>query len=400
VPVWHDATRTWVKEGKLALLGVVQEQHPERARLFAQWKELDWPILHDPVNRLGCRAVPIPIAIDEHGIVRAVRPSRKAFRETFINRDFPAPATTEPAGTAQAPDLGRLRRKTTAQDTAENWRMLGDGLVVWGGPEDATDTITAYQRSLEADAGHGPTLFRLGVAFRRRAESEHAKSGDFQAAVRSWQRALDTNPNQYIWRRRIQQYGPRLDKPYPFYDWVSAARRDIRARGEPPVPLAVEPSGAEIAHPTKQFTAQKTPQKPPDPDGKIHRDKERLVHVESAVVPPAVRPGHSARVHLVFRPDAEHETTWDNTAGQLRLWVDAPEGWEIDRQLLLAPPGERPETQETRRLEFEVQVPASAREAARLSAYALYYVCEGRGGRCVYRRQDISIEVPVEPTAP
>ena len=43
----------------------------------------------------------------------------------------------------------------------------------------------------------------------------------------------------------MQQYGPRLDKPYPFYDWVETAREEIRARGETPSPLRVEPAGAE-----------------------------------------------------------------------------------------------------------------------------------------------------------
>jgi hypothetical protein len=39
-----------------------------------------------------------------------------------------------------------------------------------------------------------------------------------QKAVQYWTMALDMDSNQYIWRRRIQQYGPRLEKPYSFYD--------------------------------------------------------------------------------------------------------------------------------------------------------------------------------------
>ena len=74
VPVWHEATREWVKQGRLVLLGVTQEQHADRCRLFAQWKRFDWPILHDPINLLEAPAVPIVVAIDEHGIVRAIRP--------------------------------------------------------------------------------------------------------------------------------------------------------------------------------------------------------------------------------------------------------------------------------------------------------------------------------------
>ncbi len=79
-------------------------------------------------------------------------------------------------------------------------------------------------------------------------EAEGAEH-DFVDAVEAWKEARRRDPNQYIWRRRIQQYGPVLDKPYPFYHWVAQARREIRARGEQPLPLTVEPSGAELAEP-------------------------------------------------------------------------------------------------------------------------------------------------------
>ena len=59
MPVWHEKTRSLVKAGKLALLGVIQEQHPDRCRLFAQWQEFDWPILWDPFNLTGAAVVPI-----------------------------------------------------------------------------------------------------------------------------------------------------------------------------------------------------------------------------------------------------------------------------------------------------------------------------------------------------
>ena len=84
-----------------------------------------------------------------------------------------------------------------------------------------------------------------------------------------WGKALDIDPNQYIWRRRIQQYGPRLDKPYSFYDWVREARREIMARGETPAQLLLEPGGAEFAYPSESFERTKTVQEEPDPRGRI-----------------------------------------------------------------------------------------------------------------------------------
>ena len=40
----------WVDEGELAVVAVTQEQQSDRCRLFAAWQELDYPILHDPIN--------------------------------------------------------------------------------------------------------------------------------------------------------------------------------------------------------------------------------------------------------------------------------------------------------------------------------------------------------------
>src|SRR5579863_2369784 len=98
---------------------------------------------------------------------------------------------------------------------------------------------------------------------RRRPEGD-----DFRAAVEAWGTALDLDPNQYIWRRRIQQYGPRLDKPYPFYDWVVAAEAAIRKRGEAPIVLPVRPDGAEIAQPIKSFATTREVPVNPDPKGR------------------------------------------------------------------------------------------------------------------------------------
>ena len=56
------------------MVGIIQEQHPDRCRLFMQWKEMEWPILVDSLNLLEVTAVPITMLIDETGIIQAVRP--------------------------------------------------------------------------------------------------------------------------------------------------------------------------------------------------------------------------------------------------------------------------------------------------------------------------------------
>jgi hypothetical protein len=76
VPGWHEATKDLQAEGRIRMVGIVQEQHPDRARLFMQWKEMDWPVMVDAQNELGVAVVPITLFIDEHGIIRG-RPPRR-----------------------------------------------------------------------------------------------------------------------------------------------------------------------------------------------------------------------------------------------------------------------------------------------------------------------------------
>lgn len=248
---------------------------------------------------------------------------------------------------------------------------------------------------MRLDPKDGNSHFRLGVAHRMRYESGGRQPDDFRLAVDSWGKALDINPNHYIYRRRIQQYGPRLDKPYAFYDWIAQAEKEIIARGDKPVALAVRPAGAEIARPTREFAEESKATKPPDPDGKIHRDKKELIATEVIVVPARVRPGQSACVHVIFRPSAKQKAHWNNEAEPLRFWVDVPEGWQVSQRLLAAPQGDKPETTEVREINFEFKVPTSAQGKVRLTAYALYHACEDAGGTCLFLRKDIEFDVEV-----
>ena len=133
----------------------------------------------------------------------------------------------------------------------------------------------------------------------------------------------------------------------------------------------------------------------PDPEGQIHRDTQGLIVTEVAVVPPQVKPGDSVRVHVTMRPNERLEAHWNNEAQPLTMWIDAPPGWQVQQRLLMAPQGQKPETAEPRHFEFEVRAAADARATTTLSAYALYYVCEGVGGTCQFLRQDIPVTVKV-----
>ena len=395
MPVWHDQTREWVKQGRLVLLGVTQEQHADRCRLFALWKGFDWPILHDPINLLESPAVPIVVAIDEHGIVRAVGPRPETLAREFLDKTFADDAPPGAPRSSGPPDPTSLLREARARRDADAWRAAGDALTVWGGMARLDEAIDAYTRAVRLEPSDKNARFRLGVAYRMRHESAGRRPGDFQAAVDAWGHALELDPNQYIWRRRIEQYGPLLAKPYPFYDWVERARSEIMDRGETPLPLVEEPSGSELAGPARDIAVEAAAPVEPDPKGRIHRDSQRLIEAEVVVIPRRVRPGEAARVHLSFRPNADHTGHWNNESTPLRVWVAGADGWTTATRRLEAPQGDQPESDEIRRLDFEVKAPRAVAGKARLAAYALYNVCEQAGGRCLFLRQDLTIEIDV-----
>ncbi len=398
MPVWHDVTKQWVKDGKLALLGVTQEQHPERCLLFAQWKRFDWPILHDPINVLGSSAVPIVLAIDEHGIVRSTRPNPKSFDVDFLNKSFADDAgasTPELRTPSYPPKFDDLQAASEKSKSSVTWRGYGDALALWGGETQPSTAVAAYREAVKLDPHDGAAWFRLGVCLRRRFETTTREGNDFQRAVEAWGTALDLDPNQYIWRRRIQQYGPRLDKPYPFYDWVAEAEAAIRKRGETPVVLPVRPEGAEIAQPTKSFVVQKVAPQNPDPKGGVNRDKGSVA-CEVVVVPATVKPGQSARIHLTFRLTPMSADHWNNEVEPLRVWIDAPLGVVVSEQLVEAEKPKRATSDEDRTVGFEIQIPKSARGTIRVPIYAMYHLCDDSGGECRFLRLDADLELKVE----
>ena len=405
----------FVKSGELVVLGVVQEQHPDRAKLYKQWRQIDWPILVDSLNLLDLAVVPVPVTIDESGIVRHAGRMPSSLETEFVRKTYNTVKIGKNFNRAERADPQKLRQQVSESGSAKAYRDLGDAYFFEPASESLDRCIEAYQQAIKLDPGDGRAHFRLGAALRKRAESTHRRSGDAQAAVGQWGEALATNPNQYIWRRRIQQYGPRLDKPYNFYAWVEQARSEIKARGEQPVQLAVEPTGSElIASPRGQRRGRSGPEsssaehaslvqmKNSDPQGKITRDTQNKVAIETVVTPARVQPGQRVRVRTTFRLDEKSRPYWNNEAGDgVTIWVDVPGVFTLgEGESKYSNPG-KAETRETRVLEFELTVsdklPAGEVE---LPAYALYYICENKGGKCLYLRQDFNVKFAVDPQAP
>ena len=385
MPVWH-ATIKKLDPQNLAVLGVVQEQHAERAKLYKQWKQYDFPIAQDSITKLGAAAVPIFIGIDEHGITRSTRIRPDGLKD-FLAKKFDSPAEPAPVS-----DKDKKLVSGLADSSVEEICELGDSKIMFpsDGEKSIDKAIEAYTAALAKDPGNGAVLFRLGVAYRQRYDEVSHDDADFDLASKYWTQALASNPRQYIWRRRIEQYGPRLQKPYPFYDWVETAVKEVKERGEEPIKLTVKLTQSEVAGRSKpDYSSGGTK---PDSTENIERDNGQLVSIASTMVPGFVEAGKPATVHLRLVPEG---AKWNNESTPLRVWIESDSA-KLSAQLLTFQNPNQPDSKEDRQLEFDLLAEGS--ETRTIKGFALYNVC-AEDGVCMFRRQDFEIEVPMKATA-
>ncbi|MEM7454333.1 MAG: hypothetical protein AAF456_08245 [Planctomycetota bacterium] len=399
MPGWYEETKQLVADEKLVLIGVTQEQHAERCRLFARWKEFDFPIVQDKATILGLAVVPVAVLIDEHGLVQSTR-VRPAQIESLVNEPHPAPPEAAPAASMSLADLEAFR--AVATDDVYAQVASGDAELLWGDEEARSHrAIECYNRAAEllGDEEDSDTLaalidFRLGVAWRDKFDnSPDATPEDFSRASSYWLSAHNSNPNQYIWRRRIEQYGPRLMKPYPFYDWIDTANEELVARGEEPVELKIDLSGAEIAFPAREQEVADRNDSHPDPEMKVTLDPGAMITSHSTLVPHAVAPGKSVRVHLDFVPVEGHK--WNNESTPLQVWIDEPQSGTTSMRLLEVAGADEATSSERRRVEFEYYAAEGSTGEVTLSGVAFYNACSDEDGQCLFRRQDFVVTINV-----
>lgn len=396
MPVWHGLSKSWREQQGLVVLGIAQEQHRDRCELWALWQDIDWPILWDPLNLTGAKVVPNVFALDEAGVVVAISPSPEWVESEFLPRaaaeTLRAPAS-EAASVAGNPELVELTA-TSADDAPRRalWSALS-ALVFAPGDGPAIDRA---ERALLSWLGTHPddaaARFRLGVVLRLRAEIDARRPDDFARALEAWAAALAARPDAYIWRRRIQQYGPTLDKPYPFYPWIEEALAALEQRGQRSPQLSATLTESERVAPRRSFADSE--QTSPDPDGKLPRDTGNWLQAEWALAFDT-GDGSSARVHLTLRPSAERGVHWGNEGGPTLVWFGdgaLPDGWRLDRRLVTLPRPADALSSEPRSAELELSLPVG--EAGEVKVYVLASLCADDSGVCTYLRRDLTLAIP------
>ena len=371
--MWYKAAKPYLESGEFAILGVVQEQHAERAQLYKQWKQYDFPIAQDATTELNLNAVPIPVLIDQYGVVRKVG-AKPNDLISFIKRDY------------QAPGENTTVAKPTDNEVAT---LIGQGneIVRAEAGVDFDKAIAKFGEAVAKDSENGSALFGLGVVYRMRFD-ESGNPDDFVQASKNWALALKSNPNQYIWRRRIEQYGPRLAKPYPFYDWVEKANEEIKERGQVPVSLKVELTGTEVTSP--RAPVKDGPIENPDPESKIAMDK-KFLNITATCVPSAQKDKTRMRIHLHCNVSG---AKWNNEAPSMQVWIDESSSGTPESRLI-EDTGHSSESSLTdlKTVDFEFRLADKSKSDKAVRGYVLFHCCDDNDV-CYYYRKNF--DLPIE----
>ncbi|MFQ5429873.1 MAG: tetratricopeptide repeat protein [Phycisphaerae bacterium] len=393
--LWTEKTRHLVEDKQLVVLGVMLERRRDRARLFAQWKQLDLPLLFDPLNLAGVAQVPTVVGIDEQGFTRVVDPKPEEFEKRFVRRKFKVNKLALRAPILELPDPKYTRRMAGEARSAAGWRAHGDALVLAGKPVQLEEALRTYRDAITMNPKDWLAFYRLGVAHMIRFDRPEHQPGDFQAAIDAWRSAARLCRKGNIPRAPIEQFGLREEKPGSMYGWIKTARKAIKARGETPVALDAEPASIESAKPRKKFRSSRKKPAPESgsPDAAAE-DTRSLVEVETAIVRGLSSKHRSiVQVVLIFRPAGGRGAQWDNTGPPLRVRIDPPEGVKVDRRLLTAANPAETASAEPRMVNVEVKRSKKARkQTITLKARAFYRVtATGGDAQSLYRDFEVSI---------
>jgi hypothetical protein len=330
--------------------------------LFLQWQKLEFPVLMDPLNILGVKAVPITLLVDEHGMIRYRNP-KQADLTTFLETSYQQDKEELPH------ELRPFEKEALAALHSNDKKKIKDAI--------------AFLARNDFSEDNPERAFYAGVLFRCLFD-HHKEPGAFQDAVDCWSSALRKLPTQYIWRRRIQQYGPRLDKPYPFYNWIETAQRELAERGETPIELTIEPTTSEVAQPLAK-EENPSPREFTDLANKLPNE-HKLLKITATLIPHTDRMNRK-RLHLQLTP--QKGSHWTSDAQEVELWLRPGQGQPLflsqEASLL---PDDQETSPETRTLEADCDL--GLLEGGQLILF--YSLCETDNGICRFLKTEWSFE--------
>jgi|CXWL01.1.fsa_nt_gi peroxiredoxin len=254
LPEWNEKTKALIAADKLVVIGVSQEQSPERSRLLLQWLKIDWPVLHDPLNTHEVRKLPTVIAIDEHGYVQDPHAKIETFESKFVNQTYPKPGKPAYYERDVLQDPRVTRRIVEDTNAAEDWNRHGTSIILSWRPALLPEGVESFTKLTGKEPKSAVAYFRLGVAHLFRRASEFAQGDDLEGAQKALKKAAAlSSSNEVFAQRLLVASGKDTGEK-----WIKLARKEIKARGEKPVALPKGNKPSATSAPTKKPKTSKS----------------------------------------------------------------------------------------------------------------------------------------------
>ena len=236
---WDENCRDLIKKNKLVVLAVCHDASPAYAKLYFQWKQIDWPLAHDVVNHCGASKLPLSLYINEKGIIKQIEPEpgklakRLAKLKALKSREIAEEdreQLVEPKITRRAASEGR---------SADALCIHGDALIMAGQPPQIDEAIEVYKKATEEAPKMAKAWFGLGVAHYLRAKlnqsADPSAADDGKAATAAWKKTRELASDNQVFKIEIEQFKAKPGNLEKMFDWVADAKKEISDRGDKPV---------------------------------------------------------------------------------------------------------------------------------------------------------------------
>ena len=344
---------------------------------------MDWPVYIDSFNLLEVEAVPMTFLVNPKGVITKVSPSKKNLDSILKNATNAINPTTSDDLEPYWSTLLKKRSFNLFCNLASERNFV-----------ELFKSIKMLKKS-DYKMRHEHLEFMTGVAYKMRSESPFRKLDDFSKAIDHWETALELRPNQYIWRRRIQQYGPILGKPYPFYDWVEIALKELKEKGEVPFNenFVLTESEQSILTPTQ--TSNKKNYKIPDPFNKLKRGNMQFVNTRVLTIPSHPKTGRPFRVFVQLDLKQPDSVQWNNEGAASHLYFEKSNFNKTSIHRFWTGTKEKEYSTEQRIIDFELNYPRSGIIGGKKlpAGYIVVNLCDRLTGACFTRRIDFSIPI-------
>lgn len=379
---WQEATKKFVADGKLVLLPVSHDQYADRAQLFAQWKKVETPILFDPINSLGLETVPLVVAVDEFGIVRAVNPKPDTIGEVFVNKKFKGKPPKLAEGVTEPPDARITRRVAGEGRDVEEICAHCVALLIAGEPPLLEEAVNNYFEALKKKPRSAEASFGLGVACRKRLDCESRQPGDLTAAISAWTRATTLEPRNGLYRARLAEFLPLRSGQKGPYDWVATAEKGITAAGKTPILLSSQPVKWDLPAAKSEEASDEA-----------EVDNDKLVSIDCVLVPSRDKKNVNAGLHVALWPDTQRQVQWHNEAEKTSIHLLKSDLLKANQPALSIANPKQHASNETRIISFPITFNSKEAAAGTVKAVAYYTLTEPGSAGPKRLRQEFEIEI-------